>query len=245
MVTVDGFELQFGSNFLGPFALTNLLLPLCSAAGPRVVTMSSVAANWGRIHFDDLQYTRRRYRGDLAYAQSKLASMLVGLHLAEVAKSKQLGSAIHAAHPGYTRTNLQTTGANLGRDKPRAALGDHALDPLAGGRGWHRATAVRGHQSRCRAGRLLRAHRAAGTGRTTIRRGSRGRTGIDLAASLWSVAEDLTHTSISDVVASCARLGVEADRGRARRSPLPGPAPGPGRRRSRSWGSRRAAGGSA
>ena len=56
MTTADGFELQFGSNFLGPFALTVRLLPLLLAApAPRVATMSSGAANFGRIHFDDLQ----------------------------------------------------------------------------------------------------------------------------------------------------------------------------------------------
>ena len=60
MTTADGFELQFGSNFLGPFALTLRLLPLVlSAAAPRVVTMSSGTANYGRIHVDDLQSERR------------------------------------------------------------------------------------------------------------------------------------------------------------------------------------------
>ena len=60
MTTADGFELQFGSNFLGPFALTVRLLPLLLAApAPRVATMSSGVANIGRIHFDDLQYSRR------------------------------------------------------------------------------------------------------------------------------------------------------------------------------------------
>jgi len=75
MTTADGFELQFGSNFLGPFALTVRLLSLALAApAPRVVTMSSGMANYGRIHFDDLQW-ERRYRPNFAYAQSKLADL--------------------------------------------------------------------------------------------------------------------------------------------------------------------------
>ena len=64
MTTADGFELQFGSNFLGPFALTVRLLPLVLAApAPRVVTMSSGVASYGRIRFDDLQW-ERRYRAE-------------------------------------------------------------------------------------------------------------------------------------------------------------------------------------
>src|SRR6202034_3554503 len=75
MTTADGFELQFGSNFLGPFALTVRLLPAVLAArAPRVVTMSSGVASYGRIRFDDLQW-QRRYRPHLAYAQSKLADL--------------------------------------------------------------------------------------------------------------------------------------------------------------------------
>jgi NAD(P)-dependent dehydrogenase (short-subunit alcohol dehydrogenase family) len=127
MTTADGFELQFGSNFLGPFALTMHLLPLLlavgtTAAGPRVVTMASGMANFGRIRFDDPQWTSR-YSPTGAYAQSKLADLLFARHLATLATQRgwHLGSI--AAHPGYTRTNLQTAGASLGRDKPRRAPG--------------------------------------------------------------------------------------------------------------------------
>lgn len=129
MVTVDGFELQFGSNFLGPFALTMHLLPLMLAAptavgatGPRVVTMASGVANFGRIRFDDPQWTRR-YSPIRAYAQSKLADLLFARHLADLATRRGWHLASIAAHPGYTRTNLQTAGASLGRDKPRRAPG--------------------------------------------------------------------------------------------------------------------------
>jgi NAD(P)-dependent dehydrogenase (short-subunit alcohol dehydrogenase family) len=119
MTTADDFELQFGSNFLGPFALTLRLLPLVLAApAPRVVTMSSGVASYGRIRFDDPQWTRR-YRPNLAYAQSKLADLMMTLHLADLASQHRWNLMSIAAHPGFTRTNLQTAGASLGRDKPK------------------------------------------------------------------------------------------------------------------------------
>ena len=75
MLTVDGFELQFATNYLGPFALTNRLLPLLLATpNARVSTMSSGFANFGRITFDDLQ-AARRYSPWRAYGQSKLADL--------------------------------------------------------------------------------------------------------------------------------------------------------------------------
>src|SRR3984957_8414379 len=120
MTTADGFELQFGSNYLGPFALTLQLLPLLLAAShPRVVTMSSGMANFGRIDFADLQWERRRYRPNLSYAQSKLADLMMSQHLAALAGQHGWPLTAVAAHPGFTRTNLQTAGASLGRDKPK------------------------------------------------------------------------------------------------------------------------------
>lgn len=122
MLTVDGYELQFATNFLGPFALTNLLLPLLLAApAPRVATMSSGLAARGRIDFDDLQ-AEKSYRPTGAYAQSKLADLYLARHLAAVATERGWPLLSLAAHPGYTKTNLQTTGPNLGRDKPRRSL---------------------------------------------------------------------------------------------------------------------------
>ena len=119
MTTADGFELQFGSNFLGPFALTMRLLPLVLAAqAPRVVTMSSGVASYGRIRFDDLQW-KRGYRPNLAYAQSKLADLMLTLRLADLAARHGWNLMSNAAHPGFTRTNLQTAGASLGRDAPK------------------------------------------------------------------------------------------------------------------------------
>ena len=122
MTTADGFELQFGSNFLGPFALTLRLLPVVLAApAPRVVTMSSGVANFGRIHFDDLGW-ERRYSANFAYAQSKLADLMMSLRLAAIAAERDWNLMSNAAHPGFTRTNLQTAGASLGRDKPKRTV---------------------------------------------------------------------------------------------------------------------------
>jgi NAD(P)-dependent dehydrogenase (short-subunit alcohol dehydrogenase family) len=115
--TADGFELQFGTNFVGPYVLTNLLLPvLLRTPGSRVATMSSMVANFGTIDFDDLNWVSRRYSAMFAYAQSKLADLMLGRHLAEVAKEKGWDLLSTIAHPGYTRTNLQTAGRNLVRD---------------------------------------------------------------------------------------------------------------------------------
>ncbi|ADB34815.1 short-chain dehydrogenase/reductase SDR [Kribbella flavida DSM 17836] len=120
MLTADGFELQFGTNFLGPFALTLRLLPLLLAApAPRVATMSSGMANFGRIEFDDLQW-QRQYRRVRAYAQSKLADLMMGRRLAAIAAERGWPLLSTIAHPGITRTNLQTAGPSLGRDRPSA-----------------------------------------------------------------------------------------------------------------------------
>lgn len=110
--TADGFELQFGTNFLGPFALTGLLMPaLLRAASPRVTIVASGAAKWGmrRINFDDLQW-ERSYRPWKAYCQSKLADLLFMRELARRCAAAGIGLLSNAAHPGYARTNLHTSG---------------------------------------------------------------------------------------------------------------------------------------
>ncbi|MET7402749.1 SDR family oxidoreductase [Dactylosporangium sp. NPDC005572] len=114
MESVDGFELQLASNYLGPFALTVRLLPLLLEAGAaRVATMSSGTAARGRIDFDDLQ-SEHDYSPFAAYAQSKLADLMLTLHLADLAAERGWSLLSGGAHPGYTRTNLTTSGPNLG-----------------------------------------------------------------------------------------------------------------------------------
>jgi NAD(P)-dependent dehydrogenase (short-subunit alcohol dehydrogenase family) len=120
--TSDGFELQFGTNHLGHFALTGRLLPLLRKADkPRVVTLSSSAARIGRINFDDPQ-SERRYRAIPAYGQSKLANLIFALELDRRSARNGWGIRSTAAHPGATRTNLQSAGPRMGKAANRDGL---------------------------------------------------------------------------------------------------------------------------
>jgi NAD(P)-dependent dehydrogenase (short-subunit alcohol dehydrogenase family) len=103
--TADGFELQLGTNHLGHFALTNLLLP---SVTDRVVTVSSGVHRSGRIDLDDLNWERRRYSRIGAYGQSKLANLLFTLELERRLTADGSGVRALAAHPGYAATNLQS-----------------------------------------------------------------------------------------------------------------------------------------
>ena len=111
-VTRDGFESQIGTNHLGHFALTNLLLPKVS---DRVVTVSSMAHLAGRISLKDLNWKARPYSAWLAYAQSKLANLLFTSELQRRLTAAGSPVKAHAAHPGYSATNLQgRTGNRFG-----------------------------------------------------------------------------------------------------------------------------------
>jgi NAD(P)-dependent dehydrogenase (short-subunit alcohol dehydrogenase family) len=116
--TADGFELQFGSNHLGHFALTAHLLPLLRAADQaRVVSLSSLAARRGRIHFGDPQF-EKSYSPMQAYGQSKLAVLMFARELNRRSEEAGWGIVSNAAHPGLTKTNLQISGPSRGRAKP-------------------------------------------------------------------------------------------------------------------------------
>jgi|SRR5665213_638474 len=101
--TIDDFELHMGTNHLGPFALTNRLLPFITE---RVVTVSSVLHRRGQILLDDLHFDSRPYKAMTAYQDSKLANLLFTLELQR--RLSEQGSAVRAvaAHPGIARTNL-------------------------------------------------------------------------------------------------------------------------------------------
>jgi NAD(P)-dependent dehydrogenase (short-subunit alcohol dehydrogenase family) len=118
--TEDGFELQFGTNYLGHFALTAQLLPLLSAAKARVVALSSVAARGGTIHFDDLQTSNGRYDPMQVYSQSKLACLMFAFELQRRSDAFGYGLTSLAAHPGISRTDLIDNG--MGRDSLVARL---------------------------------------------------------------------------------------------------------------------------
>ncbi|AEV85124.1 short-chain dehydrogenase [Actinoplanes sp. SE50] len=110
--TVDGFELQFGTNHLGPFALTNLLLPQVTG---RVVSLASQAERMGRLDLDDPNDERRAYRQSPAYNRSKLANMLF---IAELQRRLDAaGSPVRAmaAHPGLVRTDIYTEAGPVSR----------------------------------------------------------------------------------------------------------------------------------
>ena len=180
--TADGFEMQFGTNHLGHFALTGLLLPaLVARPAARVVSVSSGAHRIGRIAFDDLQ-SERRYRKWMAYGQSKVANVLFTFELDRRVTAAGVPIVAAVAHPGYAATHLQadTRFAGFNRFAQSAAMG--ALPTL------YAATATdvtggdffgpdglaqqKGHPTRVRAAR--RAHDA------------------DTAARLWDVSEELT-----------------------------------------------------
>jgi len=119
-VTVDGLELTFALNHLAYFLLTNLVLDLLGASAPaRVVNVTSGAQAVGDIHFDDLQF-QRRYRGQAAYNQSKLANVLFAYELARRLEGSSV--TVNCAAPGVVRTNF-------GRDD--AGPGMRLLTPLA------------------------------------------------------------------------------------------------------------------
>jgi NAD(P)-dependent dehydrogenase (short-subunit alcohol dehydrogenase family) len=114
VTTADGFELQFGANHLGPFALTGRLLPLLrQAPGSRVVDLTSVAHRGGAINFDDLQ-SERSYNAMRAYSQSKLAMLMFAFEFERRSKAGGWGVSAIAAHPGVSRTNLIPNGAGSG-----------------------------------------------------------------------------------------------------------------------------------
>jgi NAD(P)-dependent dehydrogenase (short-subunit alcohol dehydrogenase family) len=105
-VTSDGFELQFGTNYLGHFALTAHLLPLLrKGRNPRVVSVSSVAARNGTINFDDLE-AEQSYKPMAVYSQSKLANLMFAFELQRRSDAAKWGITSVAAHPGIARTDL-------------------------------------------------------------------------------------------------------------------------------------------
>jgi NAD(P)-dependent dehydrogenase (short-subunit alcohol dehydrogenase family) len=111
-VTVDGFEGQIGTNHLGHFALTNLLLPVLT---DRVVTVSSLLHNIGYISLSDLNWRTRPYSAWLAYGQSKLANLLFTSELQRRFTDRGTSLRALAAHPGWSHTNLQgNSGRKLG-----------------------------------------------------------------------------------------------------------------------------------
>lgn len=112
-ITADGFELQFGVNHLGHFALAGLLSDLVEAAGGRFVAVSSLMHHYApKLRLDDLMH-ERGYSPVRAYAHSKLANLVYALELNRRLERRGARARSYACHPGYADTNLQSTGPSL------------------------------------------------------------------------------------------------------------------------------------
>ncbi|ORW31911.1 oxidoreductase [Mycobacterium paraense] len=185
-LTVDGFESQIGTNHLGHFALTNLLLPRLT---DRVVTVSSMAHWPGRINFDDLNWKNRRYSPWLAYSQSKLANLLFTSELQR--RLDAAGSPLRAlaVHPGYSHTNLQgASGRKLGDALMSAATRVVATDADFGARQTLYAA------SQDLAGDTFIGPRFGYLGGTQAVGRSRRAKDAATATRLWELSEQLTGT---------------------------------------------------
>ena len=182
--TADGFELQLGTNHLGHFLLTTLLLPLIT---DRVVTVASDAHRWAHLDLADLQWERRRYRAFGAYGQSKLANLLFTLELDRRLRSS--GRRAIAVHPGWVRSGL-----GLGQHGTAAAKVSQGLGSVFG------QTAAVGARSSLVAaigdlpGGSYVGPDGFGANRGTPTLIGRSREAADtaLAARLWSLSEQLT-----------------------------------------------------
>jgi len=119
--TADGFELQFGSNHLGHFALVGHLLPLLRAGRARVTSQISIAANQNSINWDDLNW-ERSYKGGQAYSQSKIAFGLFGLELDRRSRAAGWGITSNLAHPGVAPTSLLAARPEVGRARDTAGV---------------------------------------------------------------------------------------------------------------------------
>jgi NAD(P)-dependent dehydrogenase (short-subunit alcohol dehydrogenase family) len=193
--TADGFEMQFGTNHLGHFALTGLVLPsLLARPGARVVTVSSIMHVIGRINFADLQH-ERFYSKWLAYGQAKLANLLFAFELDRRARRAGVELVSAAAHPGYASTNLQTTGPILAGNAAQARFMT-MLNRAIG------QSDARGALPSLFAATATNVHGGEFIGPDLWLRGSPAKSwsmpwahNQSVASRLWSVSEDLTGVS--------------------------------------------------
>jgi NAD(P)-dependent dehydrogenase (short-subunit alcohol dehydrogenase family) len=191
--TADGFELQFGTNHLGHFALAAQLMPaLLRGATPRVVTVSSGFHRFGRIDFDDLQ-GERRYRRWPAYGQSKLANLLFAFELERRAAAAGLPMRSLAAHPGWAATNLQAVGPRMSGSRS-AALAMRVLNRVIAQDDETGALPILYAATEDLPGGSYAGPSGRGElhGPPTLVHPSRAATDETTARRLWSVSEELT-----------------------------------------------------
>jgi NAD(P)-dependent dehydrogenase (short-subunit alcohol dehydrogenase family) len=188
-LTADGFESQIGTNHLGHFALTNLLLRKLT---DRIVTVSSMAHYLGRIDLDDLNWKSRRYSAWPAYGQSKLANLLFTSELQQ--RLEAAGSRLRAvaAHPGYSHTNLQGHTGNKFRDAVMLA-GTRVLSTDADFGARQTLYAA----SQDLPGNTFVGPRFAMWGRTQPVGRSRAAQNAATATALWDLSEQLTATKFA------------------------------------------------
>ncbi len=200
-VTSDGFELQFGTNYLGHFALTAYLLPfLRKGRNPRVVNVSSIAARDGAIHFDDLQ-SERSYQPMQAYGQSKLANLLFSFELQRRSDAAGWGLLSIAAHPGISRTDLIPNGAgsNSVSGLLRRFLGPIAFQLAAQGA---LPTLFAATDPDAKGGKYYGPHRLSETrGFPTTAKIPPQAEDASVATRLWTISEGLTGVSFSQTSA--------------------------------------------
>lgn len=195
--TVDGFELQFGTNHLAHFALTGRLLPLLrKAPAPHVVSVASIAARFGTIDFDDLQH-ERHYSAMRVYGQSKLSNLLFMHELGRRSVQHGWNITSTAAHPGLARTDLVANGPG---ESGIAGIFGRMLNPFFS------------HSAADGALSLVAAAVEAGAknrdywgpkdlmgmrGRPAPAREPRAASDTDVARRLWDVSENLTGIAYS------------------------------------------------
>lgn len=191
--TADGFEMQLGTNHLGHFALTGLLMPaLLEAPGARVVTVSSNAHKFGRMSFDDLM-GHKRYSKWTVYGQSKLANLLFMYELQRKADAANKDLLSLAAHPGLAATNLSAVGPQMEQSRLTGVI--------TGATGLLGQSAEMGALPQLYAATAPDVHRAAYYGPASffeqrgypklVRTTSAARDPRD-AARLWDLSEELT-----------------------------------------------------
>jgi NAD(P)-dependent dehydrogenase (short-subunit alcohol dehydrogenase family) len=184
--TADGFESDFGTNHLGHFALTSLLLEHITG---RIVTVASQAERLARLDFDDLNWEHRPYKAARAYNDSKLANLLFTTELQRRLTAAGSGVLANAAHPGLVATNMYNTGRHRLSDRLGAALipliaqdAEHGALPVL----YAALADVPGDSF---AGPTHLAHMRGGA--ELIKRSATAQK-ADLASRLWTVSEQLT-----------------------------------------------------
>ncbi len=205
-VTRDGFEEQFGTNYLGHFALAGRLLPaLLRAPGCRVVSLASLAHVQGRIALDDLQ-TERPYDGWTAYRQSKLAMLIFARELQRRADLQGWRLCSVAAHPGWAVTDIISNGPGQGRASIRTTLMNLAFRTLGQSAAVGALPILYAAMAPDAAaggyyGPIGRGERTGGVGPSRVMPQARD---ADVARRLWEISERLTGVSF-DIPAEAVR----------------------------------------